>query len=78
MRDSVSDGASLPLAGFSSRDIRPVPPIAPYQGGKRNLAGELVAAIDSIDHDCYAEPFGQYAVVLPFRWLGGVIWKILV
>ena len=37
--------------------VRPVPPIAPYQGGKRNLAGALVEAIDSIDHDCYAEPF---------------------
>ena len=42
---------------MSMRPVRPVPPIAPYQGGKRNLAGALVEAIDSIDHDCYAEPF---------------------
>ncbi len=42
---------------MSMRPVRPVPPSAPYQGGKRNLAGELVEAIDAVDHDCYAEPF---------------------
>ena len=42
---------------MSMRPVRPVPPIAPYLGGKRNLAGALVEAIDAVDHDCYAEPF---------------------
>ncbi|MEO0861131.1 MAG: DNA adenine methylase [Pseudomonadota bacterium] len=32
-------------------------PVAPYQGGKRNLAKRLCAIIDAHDHDLYAEPF---------------------
>lgn len=30
---------------------------APYQGGKRNLASRIIERIESIPHDCYAEPF---------------------
>lgn len=38
-------------------DIDPVRPIAPYLGGKRNLAKRLCALIDRHDHEVYAEPF---------------------
>ena len=37
--------------------ITPVRPIAPWLGGKRNLAKRLVAMIDATPHDTYAEPF---------------------
>jgi len=37
--------------------IRPAAPAAGYIGGKRNLAGRLVAMFDQVDHDGYAEPF---------------------
>jgi DNA adenine methylase len=37
--------------------VRPATPIAPYIGGKRNLARRLVAKIDQIPHSTYAEPF---------------------
>jgi DNA adenine methylase len=30
---------------------------APYQGGKRNLAGRIVPLLESIPHQVYAEPF---------------------
>lgn len=36
---------------------RPVKPVAPYIGGKKNLATRLVALIDRARHDIYAEPF---------------------
>ena len=32
-------------------------PVAPYIGGKRNLAGRLVELIETIPHTTYAEPF---------------------
>jgi DNA adenine methylase len=37
--------------------VSPVNPIAPYIGGKRNLARRLTAIIDRVPHDLYAEPF---------------------
>lgn len=37
--------------------ITPNQPIAPYLGGKRNLAKRLCAIIDRHDHATYAEPF---------------------
>jgi len=39
------------------RDVRPTLPVAPYLGGKRNLAKRLVERIEAIDHDTYAEVF---------------------
>lgn len=39
------------------RVVRPAAPLAPWQGGKRNLAQRLIDLIDRIDHDGYAEPF---------------------
>lgn len=41
----------------STRAVAPVKPVAPYIGGKRNLARRLVQRIEAIDHDIYAEPF---------------------
>ena len=37
--------------------VRPVRPVAPYIGGKRNLAARLVELIDSIPCTAYCEPF---------------------
>lgn len=42
------------------KSLKAVPaalPVAPYLGGKRNLAKRLVARINAQDHTCYAEPF---------------------
>jgi DNA adenine methylase len=41
----------------SIREVEPVRPVAPYLGGKRNLAKRLVARINEIPHTAYAEPF---------------------
>lgn len=38
-------------------EIDPVKPLAPYIGGKRNLASRLVATIAQIPHQTYAEVF---------------------
>jgi DNA adenine methylase len=37
--------------------VRPINPVAPYIGGKRNLARRLTAIIDTLDCELYAEPF---------------------
>ncbi len=37
--------------------VDPVAPAAPYLGGKRGLARRLIARIEAIGHQCYAEPF---------------------
>lgn len=37
--------------------VDPVKPVAPYIGGKRNLAKRLVARINAVDHTTYAEVF---------------------
>lgn len=37
--------------------VEPVRPVAPYLGGKRALVKRLVAMIDAIPHELYAEPF---------------------
>lgn len=41
----------------SFREVAPARPVAPYVGGKRNLADRLVERIERIPHGCYAEPF---------------------
>lgn len=38
-------------------DVAPVRPVAPWLGGKRNLAKRLVARINSVEHETYAEAF---------------------
>jgi DNA adenine methylase len=37
--------------------ISPVKPLAPYVGGKRSLAKFIIARINEVPHDGYAEPF---------------------
>lgn len=37
--------------------VAPVSPVAPYIGGKRNLARRITDLIGTIPHDTYAEPF---------------------
>lgn len=37
--------------------VRPISPVAPYLGGKRNLARRIVAEIEATPHAIYAEPF---------------------
>jgi len=38
-------------------EVKPTLPVAPYIGGKRNLAKTIIARIDQIPHQTYAEPF---------------------
>lgn len=42
---------------MSTQTVKPVLPVAPYLGGKRNLSKRLVAMIDQVDHTTYCEPF---------------------
>ena len=44
-------------AQSARRPVEPLAGAAPYIGGKRNLAKRLVERIESIPHECYAEPF---------------------
>jgi DNA adenine methylase len=37
--------------------VRPVHPLAPYLGGKRNLAKRICAMLEQIPHHTYVEPF---------------------
>ena len=39
------------------RDVQPAKPLAPWLGGKRNLAGRVIERIEAVEHSCYAEPF---------------------
>ncbi|WP_119304836.1 DNA adenine methylase [Dongia deserti] len=41
----------------SFREVEPALPVAPYVGGKRNLADRLIKRIERIPHSVYAEPF---------------------
>lgn len=38
-------------------EIDPVHPVAPYIGGKRNLAKKIIERIEQVPHVTYAEPF---------------------
>lgn len=42
---------------MSTHSIQKTAPVAPYLGGKRNLAKRICALIDADDHRTYAEPF---------------------
>lgn len=61
MAASVPRGHGSPTVSLSTMSKRnPAPssrPIAPYIGGKRNLAKRLCTIIDLHDHTAYAEPF---------------------
>ena len=55
---------------------RPARPVAPWIGGKRQLAERVIGLIERIPHRLYAEPFvGQGGVFLrrPFRAQGEVV-----
>lgn len=40
-----------------SKPVQPVLPVAPWLGGKRNLARRITALIDADQHSTYCEPF---------------------
>ncbi len=42
---------------MSVEAVTPCLPVAGYVGGKKNLAKRIIARIEAIDHDLYAEPF---------------------
>jgi len=39
------------------QEITPIHPVAPWMGGKRNLAKRICALIDADQHTTYGEPF---------------------
>ena len=41
----------------STRTVRPLPTVAPYVGGKRNLAKRIITRIERVPHETYAEAF---------------------
>ena len=54
----------------------PINPVAPYQGGKRNLARRIIERLSAIPHEIYVEPFvGMGGIFLrrPFRVRAEVI-----
>jgi len=53
MSKDRQNAASTP----TKTDVDPVHPVAPYIGGKRNLAGRIVPMIDADPHTRYAEVF---------------------
>ncbi|MFN6951664.1 MAG: DNA adenine methylase, partial [Albidovulum sp.] len=46
-----------PLSSALSMPVEPILPVAPWVGGKRNLARRIAALIDVDRHETYAEPF---------------------
>lgn len=51
-------GSSPPPTGATLPDtVAPTAPVAPWLGGKRNLARHICARIDAMDCTTYAEPF---------------------
>lgn len=45
------------MESIARTPVRPIRPVAPYVGGKRNLSTRLVAMIEATPHTRYAEPF---------------------
>ena len=51
------------------RKVEPVNPVAPYLGGKRNLAKTVIQRIERIEHKTYVEPFvGMGGIFLKRRF----------
>lgn len=55
------------VTGYTMREVRPVRTLAPWIGGKRNLAAKVIAAIEA------AGPVKVYAE--PFVGMGGVFFR---
>lgn len=47
----------MTLESTDRAPVRPIKPVAPYIGGKRNLSRRLVEMIEATPHDRYAEAF---------------------
>lgn len=47
----------MSLESTTPTPVRPIRPVAPYVGGKRNLSQRLVRLIEATPHDHYAEAF---------------------
>lgn len=45
------------MESIARTPVRPIKPVAPYIGGKRNLSRRLVEMIEATPHDRYAEAF---------------------
>jgi len=46
------------MVSSNFRSVDPIKPVAPYIGGKKNLAKRLVPMIEAIDHTTYVDVFG--------------------
>ena len=57
------------MESINYRRVQPTRPVAPYIGGKRNLASRLVARIEAIEHETYCEVFVGMAGVFLRRKL---------
>lgn len=55
--DPARQAVKRRLTDMSDPEMRQARPIAPYLGGKRNLAKRICAIIDATPHTTYAEPF---------------------
>lgn len=53
--DAEKLGEMIPRVTY--RSVEPVRPAAGYIGGKKQLAARLVAMIEAVPHETYAEPF---------------------
>lgn len=56
-RDGICEVIPYPMKTPDLTPVSPAKPVAPYLGGKRNLAGRLVPIIDAIPCTTYVEPF---------------------
>ena len=57
---------------FGERENNGVAPVAPWIGGKRNLAKRLIRLISAVEHDLYAEAFvGMGGVFLRRKFVPG-------
>lgn len=57
IREALRDTKMTMMERDNLNSVKPVLPIAPYLGGKRNLAKKIVPILDATPHTTYAEPF---------------------
>jgi DNA adenine methylase len=66
----IADPVALIVERVRMTPVRPVTPVAPYFGGKRNLAKRVISRIARVPHVAYVEPFvGMGGIFLrrPFK-----------